>query len=277
MENNLIDRNEILPTFTQRGTGSLSTIDYIFATQNLFEHVHDPEVSFIEEERTDHCLISIRIGIRSYTTGKGIYRVNPQLLQNHIVCDSLKALLDEHVIEIPQILNEKHYYTPQQKWEKIKLDIKELAKQTSLKYADWRKKQLKALLRKRNKILRTHRSTPNVLHQLLPLVEKLIGNFQKEITETYIIRSGRRWREKGEISAGYLKATIEQSNNQRYIEQVRDQETNCVYRSVQEIQESAQSSTRISIHLNRVKLDSMIRSFLTSLRVKNLHPQNRML
>jgi hypothetical protein len=193
MDNNLIDRNEILPTFTQRGTGSLSTIDYIFSTHNLFEHVHDPEVSFIDADWTDHSLISIRMGIQCHTTGKGVYRINPQLLQNYIFCSSLKTLLDEHVIEIPQILNEEHYYTPQQKWEKIKMDIKELAQKISIKYADWRKKQPKALWSKRNRILRNHRDTPNILHQLLPPVEKLTGDFQKEIAETYVIRSGRRW------------------------------------------------------------------------------------
>ncbi|KAG2221275.1 hypothetical protein INT45_000188, partial [Circinella minor] len=47
------------------------------------------------------------------------------------------------------------------------------------------------------------------------------SRLQKEITDILVIRSGTTWREKSEISAGYLKRTIQQRQASRYIAQLQ--------------------------------------------------------
>ncbi|KAI9012583.1 hypothetical protein CLU79DRAFT_681216, partial [Phycomyces nitens] len=80
-------------------------------------------------------------------------------------------------------------------------------KRFSGRHVPWRTKQLKKLQSKRHHFL--HSSPPPAIRQLvLPTLERQIASLQEEIIEISCLRSGLRWREQGEKSAGYLKRTI---------------------------------------------------------------------
>jgi hypothetical protein len=60
----------------------------------------------------------------------------------------------------------------------------------------------------------------------LPVIEQLISNLQQDIAYNSRLRAGKRWRENGETSAGYLKRTIEARHSQRSIPPLRHPNTN---------------------------------------------------
>ena len=118
--------------------------------------------------------------------------------------------------------------TPQQQWELIKIYMVKFIKQYCCKCGSWRQKQLKALQSKRNNFLRKQKS-PVIRSQILPTIETQITILQKEITDILTIHSGTTWREKSEISAGYLKRTIQQWQTSKYIAQLKHPNTDTLH------------------------------------------------
>lgn len=99
-----------------------------------------------------------------------------------------------------------------EKWENIKLITKDVAQKCSRRKAFTFKKAEKLLQRKRVSILRTIQLHPDLINELSPqlnVVESQQSQLQAYHSETLAIRAGLKWRELGELSAGYLK---EQSN-----------------------------------------------------------------
>ena len=81
---------------------------------------------------------------------------------------------------------------------------------------DWRKQQLAALQRKRQRLLQN--SLPaSFLTTHLPRVEQQIQVLQEESTKIAILKAERTWREHGETDAGYLKKSATARQAQRSI------------------------------------------------------------
>ncbi|KAI7889501.1 uncharacterized protein EV154DRAFT_565327 [Mucor mucedo] len=172
---------------------SRTTIDYIFASLSIKASMTKSGVDFINTDWTDHALISIDLVLVSKKHGKGIYRANPALAKNKRFVEQLSTLLQELK---PDTTNSPHN-SPQNKWNSMK------------------RKQIERLQTCRSKIIAKHSDHPAILNQLLPTVEQQLGILQKEVAEIDAIRAGRHWQEQGEISAGYLKRTITQREQQR--------------------------------------------------------------
>ncbi|KAG1440683.1 hypothetical protein G6F55_013431 [Rhizopus delemar] len=89
----------------------------------------------------------------------------------------------------------------------------------------WRNDRIKQLQSQRNDTFRRYSDNPTCLNILLPEVENKLAKLQTEIAEIDILRTGKRWIENNEKSAGYLKRTAESRNIKRNITKLVHPET----------------------------------------------------
>ncbi|KAK4514089.1 uncharacterized protein ATC70_006097 [Mucor velutinosus] len=201
-----------IPTFRRESTST--TIDYMFISPDLAPLVRHSDIQFISRTWTDHALLRIDLQFTSNTHGTGIWKANPNLAQN-----------DYFVTQLHPALNELHanlasYTEPpsvQISWDDIKRLAISLPKKISRHRACWRTRHLKQFQRKRNKLIKSYRGQKAIATQILK-VERLINNLQEELVEVAALRSGLRWREQGEKSAGLMKRLTTQRTNRRSID-----------------------------------------------------------
>jgi len=203
------DQEQNLPTF-RRGS-SMSTIDYMYASPSLLVPLRRASSEFISSQWTDHALLLAHFQFECSDQGSGLWRANPSLSSNSYFTAALTTALDNfHQFDSTTL----SLSTVQEQWDKVKTIVRNVAQTVGRRKAEWQKRVLKRLQRKRNKILRCYKST-GVLNPRLHVIENFIGMIQKEISENMALRAGKHWREKGETSAGYLKRTIETRNVKR--------------------------------------------------------------
>ncbi|KAG1305043.1 hypothetical protein G6F64_008697 [Rhizopus arrhizus] len=204
-----------------RGLSS-SCLDYIFASPDLVRYKRSLSVVYIQPSWTDHCLLQanfqLPLNLDSPVTGPGLWRVHPGLSKDELFCDILLFDLKHLIDHFP------HGMTVQSKWE----EIKRITKDTALHYSRRKTfdlKQGEALLqRKRGGITRKIATNPQDAPQLLPqlnIVEHQLASLQQYRVDTLALRAGIRWRECGELSAGYLKRTVKQKSRRKNIECLR--------------------------------------------------------
>ncbi|KAL9558681.1 hypothetical protein PS6_001149 [Mucor atramentarius] len=207
------EKGPMLPTF-RRGS-SQSTIDYLYASPFLYQHLHSPDIVFLSSDWTDHALLRSRFVFSSDRQGPGVWRANPSLVTNPYFTDTLYTELDKLFNDL-SLTNDIDMAaslptsSPQDNWDSLKSLVKRIA-----------------FRRKRNRILRTH-SNPSTREFLLQPVERQIGANQVETTQNQRLRASQRWREQGETSAGYLKRTINARAIKRSIDGLIDPTTNLI-------------------------------------------------
>lgn len=149
-------------------------------------------------------------------TGKGLSRAHPRLASNAKFCRQLEMSITEEV----QTFASNSGISNVTKWERIKLVAKKVAQRFSRKQAYSLKTAEKLLQRKRDSIIRTNRNHPEWIQNTTPqllVIESQSQQLQLYHTETLVIRAGLKWRELGEVSAGYLKRTIAQKASRKLI------------------------------------------------------------
>ncbi|KAG2194343.1 hypothetical protein INT47_011510 [Mucor saturninus] len=197
---NCLDSATISPTF-RRGQ-QMSTIDYIYSTTDLFSDKIKSNVEFISPTWTDHALLTFSFKCSFTHLGKGLWRANPALASNPKFLDSMHHEIDKTCLMFHPNLS------PQLRWDRIKETVKKVARKTGRHHADWRKKQLDVLQKKRTYILNDSLLTPAVLQFKLSKVEAKIQGLQEEITTNDSLRAQKFWRETGESSPSFLKRPI---------------------------------------------------------------------
>ncbi|KAG1490008.1 hypothetical protein G6F52_013661 [Rhizopus delemar] len=113
--------------------------------------------------------------------------------------------------------------TPQEKWDMVKSTIAQVAKSFSRRSAFNLTKSESLLHRKRARITKRLASNPELLSSLTPqlsIVESQLASLQQYHAETLALRAGIRWREQGEISAGYLKRSVAQRQTRQIMKQL---------------------------------------------------------
>ncbi|KAG1073426.1 hypothetical protein G6F42_025813 [Rhizopus arrhizus] len=163
--------------------------------------------------------------MRNTNHGRGLWRANPRLADNPYFVNQLYAHLDEFH---QHLANNPSPPSPQLIWNEIKSMTRTLAQRIGRKQAEWRRRQLKHLQKRRNRILRTYKSTA-ILNDRLPSIEAAISTLQQEMAEHQALRSGLRWREKGETSAGFLKRLTTQQLTQRTLPTLLDPSSGSTY------------------------------------------------
>ncbi|KAK4521913.1 uncharacterized protein ATC70_004451 [Mucor velutinosus] len=212
-------RNEPHAYTFKRGS-TMSTLDYMFAGQDIASKMSDATNSFLRPEWTDHALVT-----KTYTTGltncgKGIWRANPHLAKNPRYRQKLAD-------EIERFVATKLDYnlSAQDKWDLIKRKTKQVTINFARHQDTWRKARIKALQSERNNLLRCYRNDIECLKLLLPDVEGELSKLQQEIVEIQMLKAGRRWLEQSEKSPGYIKHTIDQRVDQRTIAMLKHPST----------------------------------------------------
>ncbi|GAN08085.1 hypothetical protein MAM1_0188c07592 [Mucor ambiguus] len=180
----------------------------------------------------------------NHNHSRDLWRANPRLATNSFFMNQL----NKHLDDFHRHLNRSTFQpSPQLIWDDITALTRPLAQRVSRKQAEWCRRQLQQLQRKRNRILRTYKSTA-ILNDRLPIIEQAISALQQEMVEHQALRSGLRWREKGE-TAGYLKRLVAQLEFQRTQPTLMDPSTGAYFRTV---------STWIAMFKGRFHLDSHI-------------------
>ncbi|KAK4509114.1 uncharacterized protein ATC70_007464 [Mucor velutinosus] len=225
-----------IPTF--HGAGYRSTIDYMYVAPSLTNFVHTSTVDFIAPQWTDHAMLSIHLRMRLNNHGRGLWRVSPRLADNSFFVNQLYKRLDDFHRDL---VSNPFPASPQVLWDDIKSLTRSLAQKIGRKQAEWRRRQLRQLQSKRNRILRAYKSTA-ILNNRLPTIEKAISALQQEMVEhQQALRSGLRWREKGETSAGFLKALSTHRELQRALPTLKDPSTGTSFASQTEKEQAVHS------------------------------------
>ncbi|GAN06991.1 conserved hypothetical protein [Mucor ambiguus] len=186
---------------------------------------------------TDHAILTLHFQLRNTNHGRGLWRANPRLAANRFFVNQLHAQLDEFH---QQLASRPVPPSPQLIWDDIKSLTRTLAQRIGRKQAEWRRRQLQHLQKKRSRILRTYKSTA-ILNDRLPDIEASISTLQQEIAANQALRSGLRWREKGETSAGFLKRLTTQRPTQRTLPTLVDPSSGTAYVSQAEKEQAVHS------------------------------------
>ncbi|KAG1016758.1 hypothetical protein G6F26_012272 [Rhizopus arrhizus] len=203
-----------------RGT-SRSCIDYIFGTLDLYDCKMSSNVSFIQPSWSDHFLVTSYFALRapahSTVLGKSQWRAHPRLASSETFRNLVSSTIANTMVSFDISL------TPQEKWDMVKSAITQVAKSFSRRSAFNLTKAESLLHLKRARITKRLASNPELLSSLTPqlsVVESQLASLQQYHAETLALRAGIRWREQGEISAGYLKRTVSQRQTRQIMKQL---------------------------------------------------------
>ncbi|KAG1370798.1 hypothetical protein G6F61_011727 [Rhizopus arrhizus] len=200
----------------------LSTcIDYIFANKSIYNNCNNGNVEYMNKEWTDHALLSINFTVGTSSTGKGLWRANPNLAKNPAYIRKLNEQIEQYITHKLA----KYNNSPQEKWDLLKKMVKKVTQNFCRNRCQWRNDQIMQLQSHRNDIFRRYSNNPTCLNILLPEVENNLANLQTEIAEIDILRAGKRWIENNQKLAGYLKRTAESRNIKRNLTMIVHPET----------------------------------------------------
>ncbi|KAG0973755.1 hypothetical protein G6F29_012651 [Rhizopus arrhizus] len=208
----------------RRGATTRSTIDYIYLSLDMAINYVDADVDFVNSAWTDHALMSVTLKADLLTdTGPGIWRANPMFTRSKEYRQKLARMLTK--LYDQQIATSSE--PPQELWDMVKTKVKHFTRKFGRQHVDWRKQQLMALQRKRQRLLKG-KIPSSLLAIHLPRVEQQIQILQEEVTSIAILKAERTWREKGETDAGYLKKSVATRQIQRSIPLLVDPSTDSV-------------------------------------------------
>ncbi|KAG1533278.1 hypothetical protein G6F51_012703 [Rhizopus arrhizus] len=228
------------PTF-HRGN-SRSCIDYIFASCDLSSQRSCGSVTYITPAWSDHFLLTsvfhhtASVPSQGSQIAKGLWRAHPRLASDPEFCDSLAVALSETVAGFDNSM----FATL--KWEDLKLTTARVAKSFSRRKAFIMAKAEECLQRKRRRILKNMKKNPANIDDLQPqlkVIEEQLNSYQQFHVETLALRSGLRWRELGELSAGYLKRTVATRSAKQHVPPLIHPETQVICNTKNEMLDAA--------------------------------------
>ncbi|EIE89887.1 hypothetical protein RO3G_14598 [Rhizopus delemar RA 99-880] len=178
-------------------------------------------VSFIQPSWSDHFLVTsyfaLRAPVHSTVLGKGQWRAHPRFASSEAFRNLVSSTITTTMISFDLSL------TPQEKWDMVKLAIAQVAQSFS-RCSTFNLTKAESLLhRKRSRITKRLALNPELLSSLTPqlsIVESQLASLQQYHEETLALRAGIRWREQGEISAGYLKRAVSQRQTCQIMKQL---------------------------------------------------------
>ena len=197
------------PTFqNHRGT---SCIDFCFTTKDMLSNVKPncSTVNFLPLDWTDHRLLSLTLHLPlplsssspATSIGQGLWKAHPRLAKDKDFLRKLAFHLQQTVASMDSRLPACY------KWEQLKQITAKTARAHSRHQAFTFSRAESLLQRKRAKIESNLLRNPSLLSELSPqlrVVQEQLTSLQQYHVENLALKAGIRWREKGEISAGYL-------------------------------------------------------------------------
>ncbi|KAG2192648.1 hypothetical protein INT47_006906 [Mucor saturninus] len=194
---------------------SRSCIDYVFVSNDLASSTHydDCTTTYIQPQWSNHLLLKAQFRLfppisdsnSVFSVGKGLWRAHPRLASNPHFVKQLNRILSKcvHQFNTPMSAAEK--------WESLKAATATFCKSYSRRKGYTLSCAEDLLHKKRAGITKKLSLDPSLLPVLSPqltVVEQQLTSLQQYHVDDLALRSGIRWREMGELSAGYLKRTI---------------------------------------------------------------------
>ncbi|KAG1135573.1 hypothetical protein G6F37_012416 [Rhizopus arrhizus] len=124
----------------------------------------------------------------------------------------------------------------------VKSSVAQSAKSFSRRSALDLTKAKSLLHRKRADITKSLATNPDLASTLSPqlsIVENQLASLQQYHVETLALRAGIRWREQGEVSAGYLKRTVAQLQTRQTMKQLVHPVTSAICSTSDELLDAA--------------------------------------
>ena len=170
-----------------RPTPAFSRLDYFFITDSAMQFVED--IKILPGFRTDHSIISLALLFDRGNRGPGYWKFNTALLSDHDFVDKLNKTIEVE-IDGSQKLSRK------QRWESLKLAIRNSAIQYAINRKKSNKNKLDVLERKLER-LEKEQVTPSPLFEdtetQIRLVKQDIQNIMKIKTMGAITRCRMSW------------------------------------------------------------------------------------
>ncbi|KAG0846778.1 hypothetical protein G6F29_013191 [Rhizopus arrhizus] len=209
------------PEVTFSSGAAHSCIDYVFGSLDLYECKVSSTVTFIQPSWSDHFLVTTNFTFpapaHSAAIGKGLWRAHPRLTSSDSFRDLVHQTINKTMQSIDLLLS------PQEKRDLVKSSVAQAAKSFSRRSALDLTKAKSLLHRKQAGITKSIATNPDLASTLSPqlsIVENQLASLQQYHVETVALRAGIRWREQGEISAGYLKRTVAQRQTRQTMKQL---------------------------------------------------------
>ena len=156
---------------TFRRADSSTCIDYMFANKSIHNNCNNGNVEYMNKEWTDHALLSINFTVGTSSTGKGLWRANPNLVKNPAYAHKLNEQIEKYITNKLS----KYNNSPQEKWDLLKKMVKKVTQNFCKNRCQWRNDRIKQLQIQRNDIFRRYSDNPTCLNILLPEIENKLA------------------------------------------------------------------------------------------------------
>lgn len=203
---------------SKRGTFHRNTysarLDYLFAPEYLLPSIS--AVQILTEPSSDHCIVSMAVGIPSSVRGPGYWRFENYLLKD-------KTFLKEMMIHLRQVLLED-FDDPNVQWEWTKFKIREFC----ISYTTTRRREEKALLlglERRLKLLADKHDmsdSPDIATESQSL-KRQISEINHEKANRAIFKSKANWIKLGERPTSYFLGLEKRQSKEKTITSMRDE------------------------------------------------------
>ena len=207
-EKGLIDiwrlRNKHKSQFTwkRQALNESSRIDYFLIQTELENNVISCDIRPAQISKTSHLSVSLKLKICDENRGPGIWKIN-----NSIVNDTEYKALINQTIENCKTLQASENLSPQNIWEKVKIDIREVTQS----YSRNKSKRVKSrcvLLENRLSSLHklqdeTNESNENLTTEIMNIETELNAIYQNRAIGAQI-RARAQWVEQGEKSTKFF-------------------------------------------------------------------------
>ena len=182
-------------------------LDYVFTTQNLLEKAIDCEI--ISVPKTDHRAVLFKFDSKSFKKGQAYYKFNNSLLTNIEFTEHMKTVI---IQESNRLIN----LNPHDKWEVLKIRIKEEAMEYSKVNAAQQKETKRNLEKEINHLEREIGKNPgnNALIRGLYNLKLEQEIYLEAETRAVAVRLKRTWIEKGETNSAYF-LNLEKAQKQK--------------------------------------------------------------
>ena len=211
------ERKGNMKKYTWRNNGSVmkqARLDYIILPRALIPQVS--EVDIIPGYRSDHSMVTLKVGMAANTRGKGFFKINNSLLNCEDYCETIKKTIVETVLThalpvytedfVRQNINGIEINISWSNfWEVLVLNLRTATISFAIHKKRTRESEEKKLIKEIKGLEETVQSDANRENiENLELAKESLEQLRKHKVEGIIIRSRAKWHEEGERSTSYF-------------------------------------------------------------------------
>ena len=238
-ENDFVDifreREGNLKRYTWGNNGPLvkqARLDYIIISRSLIPQVSD--VRIIPGYRSDHSMVTLKLGRLAHTRGKGFFKINNSLLYCEDYCEEIQKVIVDTVLTyaLPvyteefvreNVGNVEITISWSSFWEVLILNLRTSTVSFAIHKKRSRDAEEKKALREIMELEEETQITPNLKNvENLQIAKERLELIRKHKLEGIIVRSRAKWREEGERSSSYFLSLEKRQFSDKLIASLRD-------------------------------------------------------